>query len=268
MAMTATRHPFNSEELALHERMAALTLKSARPLIWHDVSEPWPKRLLGGTCFILRFNAGLIGITAAHVVGAFEEAVRRNFNVVSLLRTVHFDLKNAIIDRDESLDIATFGVTEDQLIESQAIAIDCRSEWPPPTPDRGTALSVSGFPEVFVRPSSYDRTEFRAYVSLTHVEDITDRDIISTYEPERDFRVRTAAEIPDLGANLSGCSGGPVLMHAERNGLHRWFPVGLVVRGPRASNDDVSREFDVYQYRRIHFVDADGFIKHQRGWLP
>jgi hypothetical protein len=103
--MTATRHPFNSEELAMHERVAALTLKSARPLIWHDVREPWTKRLLGGTCFILRFDAGLIGITAAHVVGAFEDAVRRNSNVVSLLRTVHFGLKKAIIDRDESLDI-------------------------------------------------------------------------------------------------------------------------------------------------------------------
>lgn len=266
--MTATRHPFNSEELALHEKVAALTLKSARPLIWHDVREPWPKRLLGGTCFIFRFDAGLIGVTAAHVVGAFEEVVRRNSNFVCLLRTVHFDLKNAVIDQDESLDIATFSVTEDQLIESEAMAVDCRSQWPPPTPDRGTALSVSGFPELFVKPSSYYHTEFRAYVSLTRVEDITDRDIISTFEPERDFRVKAASEFPNLGANLSGCSGGPVLMHVERNGLHRWFPVGLVVRGPRASGEGLPREFDLYQFRRTHFIAPDGSIKRQRGWLP
>lgn len=268
MAMTATRHPFSSEELALHERVTALALQSARPLIWHDVREPWPKRLLGGTCFILRFERGLVGITAAHVVTAYENAAHRGVKVICLLRTVPFNLNDAIIDRDETLDIATFSVTEDQLIESEAIAIDCRLQWPPPTPDCGDALSVSGFPELFVKPSSYDRTEFRAYVSLTRVEDVTYRDIISTYEPERDFRVKAAPEFPNLGANLSGCSGGPVLMHVERNGLHRWFPVGIVVRGPRAFEDGLPREFDLYQSRRTHFIASDGSIKHQLGWLP
>ena len=262
------RHTFSSEELVLYERVAALTLKSARPLIWHDVRAPWPKRLLGGTCFILRFDAGLIGVTAAHVVEAFEEVVRRNPNVVSLLRTVCFDLTSALIDRDESLDIATFSVTEDQLIESEAMAIDCRSQWPPPAPDRGRELSVGGFPEELVKPSVHDHIGFRGYVSMTRVEDITERDIICTYEPERDFRIVAAPEFPNLGANLSGCSGGPVLMHVERNGLYRWFPAGVVVRGPRASESAVPREYDMYQFRRIHFVEADGSLRRQRGWLP
>jgi len=268
MGMTATHHHFSPKELMLNERVSALAMHSARPLIWHDVQEPWPKRLLGGTCFILRFDRGLVGITAAHVVTAYENAAQRCARLVCLLRTVPFDIKAAMIDRDETLDIATFSVTEDQLIESEAMAIDCRSQWPPPTPDRGAALSVSGFPEVFVKPSSYYRTDFRAYVSLTRVEDVTDRDIISTYELERDFRVKAAPEYPDLGANLSGCSGGPVLMHVERNGLHRWFPVGIVMRGPRASEDGLPREYDLYQFRRTHFVATDGSIKRQLGWLP
>jgi hypothetical protein len=118
--MTATRHPFSSEELVFHERVTALALQSARPLIWHDVREPWPKRLLGGTCFILRFDRGLVGITASHVVTAYENAAQRGARLVCLLRTVPFDLKAAIIDRDETLDIVTFSVTEDQLIESKA----------------------------------------------------------------------------------------------------------------------------------------------------
>jgi hypothetical protein len=58
-------------------------------------------------------------------------------------------------------------------------------------------------------------------------------------------------------------------MHVERNGSHRWFPVGLILRGPRASLDATLREYDTFRFRRIHFVNADGSISHQNvGWLP
>jgi hypothetical protein len=249
--------------------VANLTMNVARPLVWYDVREPWPKRLLGGSCFILRFNMGLIGVTAEHVITAFEtEKKKRGAAIGCLLRTVPFDLTGAIVDRDIELDIATFTVTEDQLIESEATEIDCRHEWPPPTTDKGGELSLAGFPNELKKMSSYP-IEFKAYVNMPRVEDVTYRDIIVTYEPQRDIRIRAAPELPGLGANLSGCSGGPVLMHAERNGLHRWFPVGLILRGPRASSDTALREYDIFRFRRIHFVNADGSIRHQGvGWLP
>jgi hypothetical protein len=260
------RMPSDNDPL-LYE-VATLTMKVARPLVWHDVQESWPKRLSGGTCFILRFDAGLIGITAEHVVMAFEaEKKKRGAKIDCLLRTVPFDLVGAIVDRDAELDIATFRVTEDQLIKSEALAIDCRHGWPPPMPDEGRELSFAGFPEDLKTASSYP-IEFRAYAALVRAESVSERGIITTYEPQRDIRFRAAPELPDLGANLSGCSGGPVLMHIERNGLHRWFPVGLILRGPRASSDDTLREFDIFRFRRIHFVNADGTIRKDIGWLP
>jgi hypothetical protein len=251
----------------LLNEVATLTMKVARPLIWHDVRQSWPKRWLGGTCFILRFDVGLIGITAEHVITAFEaEKEKQGAAIRCLLRTVPFDLTGAIVDRDVELDIATFSVTEDQLIKSEATEIDCRPEWPPPTPDKGRELSLAGFPDELKKESSHP-IKFRAYADLTRVEDVTYRDIIATNEPQRDIRIRAAPKLPDLGANLSGCSGGPVLMHAERNGLHRWFPVGLILRGPRAPSE--VREYDIFRFRRIDFVNADGSIRHQNvGWLP
>ena len=166
----------------MHEEVTALTMKVARPLVWHDVQQTWPKRLSGGSCFILRFDAGLIGVTAEHVIKAFEGAKIQAASTICLLRTVRFDLTGTIIDRDADLDIATFSVTENQLIESEAIAVDCRSAWPPPVPDNGRELSLAGFPEELKKESSYRCVEFRAYVSLSRVEDITDRDIITTFE--------------------------------------------------------------------------------------
>jgi hypothetical protein len=59
-----------------------------------------------------------------------------------------------------------------------------------------------------------------------------------------------------------------VLMHAERNGLYRWFPVGLILPGPRASSASL-QGCDIFRFRRVHFVNADGSIRHQNvGWLP
>jgi hypothetical protein len=43
------------DEMALHKQVADLTIAVARPLICFNTREEWPKRLYGGTCFILRF---------------------------------------------------------------------------------------------------------------------------------------------------------------------------------------------------------------------
>jgi hypothetical protein len=128
-------------------------------------------------------------------------------------------------------------------------------------------LSFAGFPEDLKKASCYP-IEFRAYAALVRAESVSERGIITTYEPQRDIRFRAAPELPDLGANLSGCSGGPLLMHIERNGLNRWFPVGLILRGPRASSDNNLREYDIFRFRRIHYVNADGTIRKDIGWLP
>jgi hypothetical protein len=81
-----------SDDNPLLNEVAALTMKVATPLIWHDVRKSCPKRLLGGTCFLLRFDGRLIGITAEHVVTAFEaEKEKRGAAIGCLLRTVPFD---------------------------------------------------------------------------------------------------------------------------------------------------------------------------------
>src|SRR5262245_10847334 len=110
-----------SEDAPLHNEVASFTMKLATPLTWHDLRESWPKRLLGGSCFILRFDVGPIGVTAEHVVTAFEtEREKRGAATGCLLRTVPFDLPGAIVDREAELDIATFSLTEEQLIKSEA----------------------------------------------------------------------------------------------------------------------------------------------------
>lgn len=95
------------------KKASELTVKVARPLFWTDTCVPWPKRLSGATCFILRFRTGLVGVTADHVIAAFEHDKCHARKFVAMLRTAPLDLAHVLIDRDPDLDLATFSVTEE-----------------------------------------------------------------------------------------------------------------------------------------------------------
>src|SRR6516164_7580015 len=138
----------------------------------------------GGTCFFLRFERGIIGVTANHVVNAYESAAAANPNTVCQLRnSPAFDLVGAIIARDAARDIATFAVSEAVLSHIEAIPLDCRASWPPPEPQHLWLLSVCGFPET-MRTSRADRSaEFGAWGALAAVECVTRDEILITYDP-------------------------------------------------------------------------------------
>jgi hypothetical protein len=218
----------------------------------------------------LRFDVGLVGVTANHVITAFEKAVRHAGETVAMLRTARLDLTDALIDRDSELDLATFRVTEEQAAESQARIFDCRGAWPPPMPCLGASITFSGFPEDFREESPATQTRFRAASYATTVEHMTDRRIVAIYDPARgDYRLLAAPEFTDVAANWSGCSGGPVLVHYERDELYRWHPVGVIVRGPKGDFEGRSNDFDQFEFRRIDLVNADGSLrKSDPGWLP
>lgn len=258
---------------AVQDEVAALMLRVARPLIWHDRKQGWPKQLDGATCFFLRFDSGIVGVTANHVAGAFESALATNSNIVCRLRdSPAFDLLTAIIARDAARDIATFAVSEAILSQIDAISLDCRGSWPPPEPQHLWLLSACGFPES-MRTTRADRSgEFRAWGALAVVEDVTRDEILITYDPAIVKPVAWAPFLPPVGFNMSGCSGGPVLVHGIRNGLHRWFPVALITEGPKGQHKQgAAAEFDMIRLRRIEIIQPDGTIKppeEQQGWLP
>jgi hypothetical protein len=195
---------------------------------------------------------------------------KANLNLVCQLRTSPpFDLSAAIIERDAQRDIATFRVSEAIARATEALILDCRSAWPPAKPDTNRALSVCGFPENMRRILPEGIIVSEAWGALAAVEDVTDREIVITYDPVRDLPTIWAPALPPLGFNLSGCSGGPVLMHGLVNGLHRWFPVGIIIRSPTGESTGSMTDFDIIRFQRIHVIRPDGTIEASAsGWLP
>ena len=267
MAAPAKTHLRQRMHRLMEAEVANLTLQVARPLNWHERTVPFPKAVDGATCFFLRLDGGVVGITANHVVQSFERAQEKSpLTVCQISASRPFDLLGAIIARDEDLDLATFAAPESLVQEANAVPLDCRGSWPPPVPDEARALSVCGYPLQSRSVSPQGIAESAAWGGLVAVEYVTGRDIIFTFDPDRDIG-SALAPIPELGLDLSGCSGGPALMHGTRNGLHRWFPVGLIVSGSRGQGTRLIPGVDMYYLRRIDFIRPDGTIGGVRAGL-
>ena len=91
------------------------------PICWHDPTIPPPKYVKAASCFALKFRERLVGVTAAHVVEAYLKARQEIPTLTCQLRNLcNFDLEGALIDRDAEIDLATFALTEEQLVDSFA----------------------------------------------------------------------------------------------------------------------------------------------------
>jgi len=257
----------NEEADAFRKTIYAAGLRWARPICWHDGDRPFPKDVTGASCFFLRFRDCHIGVTAAHVVRHFQRAKAGTPSLVCQVHLMVFDLETALIDISDDLDIATFSISERDLKISLSDAFDVSSQWPPDdVVKRDAPIQLVGYPENIRIIDPRDRSAvFQAWGAFDFVEDFTEGEILLVYNPEK---VMGAPTKPPLGYNMSGCSGGPAIIHTTRHGLHRWYPAGLITGGPKLGGG-AAADFDMIRVRRIDCVGSDGRIRiAETGWLP
>jgi len=265
------RFGFKTEEDAnnFRQEINAAGLRYARPICWHDNAKAFPKEIIGASCFILRFADRLVGVTAAHVVREFQKAKAATPSLVCQLHRMPFDLEAALIDIDDTLDIATFGISERELKTTLTDAFDVSARWPlEGVVERDASIQLIGYPENIRVINSFERSAvFNAWGAFDFIDDFNEREIILTYDPEK---VLPSPTKPPLGYNMSGCSGGPAIVHEIRpSGLHLWHPVGIIVGGPKFGEGDAAA-FDIIRVRRIDCIQPDGRIEgtSDTGWLP
>ena len=244
-------------------------LQWGRPIWWYDWQQPFEKlKITGASCFVLRFKTGYIGVTAAHVVNELFKARQHTASLACLIQLTHLNILNAIIDADNELDIATFRISEEKVRSSGVHAFDVSDQWPPEIQIKHQMpIQLVGFPEC-LREIDYagGSVSCGAYQALALVEDYNEREIIVIYDPEQS---RGSPRLLPLGLNMSGCSGGPAIMHHTRNFIHRWYPVGLILGGPLGEGEGDSASYDTIRIRRIDCIDPNGHIRFpDTGWLP
>jgi hypothetical protein len=244
----------------------------AFPIAWHDVMKPFPKPVTVASCFAIKFRERLIGVTAAHVLNAYREAQRANPNVKSQLLTLPFNLEKTVIDHDDELDLATFALSELQL--PKLYAFGCEKIWPPPEPIPQSRVCFAGYPGFLIASNAEGGMlpDSAPYCAVPLIQDVTEREIILTYDPVT-ARADPNIPPPPLGANLSGCSGAPLILPVTIDEVRvHAFPVGVTVFGADKDRDQEHSRgemaaFDTIRARRIHCIRPDGTIERP-GWLP
>jgi hypothetical protein len=245
---------------AFLNRVSNFTLDVSVPLYWHDRLLCWPKPITGASCFVLKFEEQLVVVTAAHVFRVYETHLKRNPRLVCQLRLLPYDLPNALIDIDDDFDIATFRLSDAQLDQIPGVPVDCRLRWPPPEPECERTLSLAGFPELIREVYSDGSGMFQAYGGLQAIDAFSERQIIITYDPARDQPLMAGVPAPPIGFNMSGCSGGIVLMPEIKDGVCRLFAVGLIASGSHDIEPGEDRRTDTILIRRIHRIRPDGTL--------
>ncbi|MBS0471360.1 MAG: hypothetical protein JSR60_09830 [Proteobacteria bacterium] len=233
------------------------TLQLGRPLYWHSGAARGD--IVGASCFIMKFADRLVGVTADHVIALFLNAKQQNPKLICQMSDAVVDLEERLIDRNEELDIATFSVDQKILNDSRAVTIDVTDCWPPPKVEIRDTLTLTGFPESLRKMPAIGHCEFGAWGAMPTVEDVTERQLIVVFDPTRD-KVRGESRMPPLGFNMSGCSGGPALLHKPVNGLLRWFPVGMMSASPSEKQLGIFEDIDIIRINRIHMLRPDGTV--------
>jgi hypothetical protein len=167
------------------------------------------------------------------------------------------------------LDIATFEVDPAKLPEMGAVPFDCRRNWPPPEVNDGDTLTLAGYLDTRRNKIRRGHYEHEAWGAHGIADAVSPREIVTVYDPETTFAANDSVAKPPLGFNMSGCSGGPVVVLKLVNGLMRCFPAGFIYKGPDGKAEGKFATFDRIHIRKIHLIQPDGTIADpESGWLP
>jgi len=120
--------------------------------------------LVSGSGFFLKVGAQLFGVTADHVYRACDEVSRRGgFTQVG---NYPLNLRERLIDRSDSLDIATFRISDVELsmVRPDLVLWEISNDrWPPRPPDVGKGVFLAGFAKPHRKQLGRQRVEWGAY---------------------------------------------------------------------------------------------------------
>lgn len=265
-SQSARKYPLAGMQAAA--TVSSLMLKAARPLFWHTgAATGGPLR--GASTFIIRFEERHVAVTADHVMSQYFDARAADDRTVCQIGECRAWPERNLIARSAKLDIATFEIDPTKLPEMGAVPFDCRMDWPPPEVEEGDSLTLAGYLDTRRNKIGPGYYEHEAWGAHGIADAVSPREIVTVYDPETTFATDDGVGKPPLGFNMSGCSGGPVVVFKLVRGLMRWFPAGLIYKGPNGEAEGEFATFDRIHIRKLHFIRPDGTIAEpDAGWLP
>jgi hypothetical protein len=199
------------------------------PICWITSRDGRPWVLDNGSAFLLDCGSGPFLVTANHVYQGFCAARANYADAVCLVGDIRFDLDRRHIASDRAYDVATFGVTGEEVDalsrgqNRKFVLTGSQRTWPPAPPHVDRGVFFVGFPGDggTLRPyrgHSIVEIDWLGYTALAVARGVSETDITLVFEHERDFDLGLRPAAPSDWA-LGGCSGAPLLTFVEHEGV-------------------------------------------------
>jgi hypothetical protein len=257
-------HPLSIEKAKelmagdLGEMYRAILRGCCAPIYWHQRTKTSAEILNSGTLTLVQTPKRLMGITAAHVVRAYQK------DHTAAASPVHLQVMNAwlnleVIAISDHLDLATL-VIDEKLLGRIGKEIVPLSTWPPRLPQEGRGIMLAGYPAADRLQPKPMEVNWGLFTALCIARRVIGEQI--TWVAERDQGIET-----DLPPNhkLGGISGGPLIGWFESaSHLTQYVLSGIISQAHRELENVVARRADfvaddgsIYEPRRRPGVDDD-----------
>jgi hypothetical protein len=251
--------PEEAKRLAAGDLGRALqeaALQYTVPIYWTTTARPngVDDQLRNGTTFFVDAGRGPFGVTAGHVYDGFVDVATTSVKCQIGRSTMPFDLRERLIARGRDVDIATYRVSAIEIATAGAVVLTgYQLSWPPKPPEIDRGVVYAGYPGIARRIAAPWRIEFGAATGSGVASSVSARNISSVIE--RDIVVATKGlELPPVGYDLAGMSGGPMLSLVNGPAVVGWRLAGVI--------SDCSRHLgEIVVAARADFIAADGSIE-------
>jgi hypothetical protein len=200
----------------------------------------------GGSAFLVRTPAGILGVTAGHVMDGFVAARKTCADITATLGGFSFDLGERLIERGGSVDIATFRIEESDIPMIGFRPLE--RAWPPNTPASRGIVLLAGWPG-HERIVSAERVTGGIYIGWGSAG-VSDLQItIRVDHDQGPISPLPGVPLPPPGFEFGGISGGPVMViDAEDSGYKiGWRVAGVISEGKPDYDYIVATRADVIQ---------------------
>jgi hypothetical protein len=234
------------------EAMTESLCASTPMLSWHGLRTDGDGVVSeGGSAFLVRTPAGILGVTAGHVMDGFVVARHRNKDITATLGGFSFDLEQRIIERGDKVDIATFRINEADLPIIGFRPLD--RAWPPATPASKGIVLLAGWPG-HERIVGAERVTGGIYVGWGSAG-VSDLQITVRVDHDQGpISPILGVPLPPPGFEFGGISGGPVMVIDAEDDGHKigWRVAGVISEG--------KPDYDYIVATRADVIQDDGHI--------
>jgi hypothetical protein len=214
--------------------------------------------LRNGSAFLVNRGSGIFAVTAAHVLAEYIGAKSDGAGIVCQLGSIELDPEDRLISRNDSLDIATFRLTDPEAAHiGKAIVISEPPIWEPVAPAVGNFAFFAGFPAQSRGINASGDFITAPYFAMPPIGSVTNHQITCRFDREKLLDL-SGRGLPPQGYDIGGISGGPLLMPTlVREGAVEgviWRLAGVIVEAAKGEL------FEQVVAVRSTYIQCDGRI--------